>query len=171
MEKLSRVKDAPVDGSDEMDYHTMREAQVKHFQDMGGAALLGDDGLKLDQLLPTPKLRGKIIVVNGTVKDLVSDDELRRFPVEMHAYYPHELETVVRIEHRHDVVGTYSDFSEARVAIVRVSIIDWPNKRLLYRTDFRGTRPPDTVLGSGGPYYGSSPLPEAYQWLLALPRE
>jgi hypothetical protein len=93
--------------------------------------------------LTTPKLHGKILVVNLAMRAV--DDLFHELPSERRASVPEEVGVVVWMNcYTLDTVH-YSGPLTASQEQCEVTMIDWPARLIRYRMELAGETPPDTV--------------------------
>ncbi|HMF16949.1 MAG TPA: hypothetical protein VKE98_07060 [Gemmataceae bacterium] len=118
-------------------------------------------------------IKGKILIINK--KDKTVDDELfYRLPAADRAASPEEVGTVILVSWGKELAGFYSnnrgDGGGGYVHKCEVTIIDQSISTVIYRRWFNGSLPPLKSTGSGD-RYGSRPVQEIVDYLVALPRE
>jgi hypothetical protein len=99
-------------------------------------------GYPFNQQVTTPKLQGKILVVNLVTRAV--DELFHELPSDRRANVPEEVGVVVWM----DCDTNTFHYTEPAVWVqehCEVSMIDWSARLIRYQTEFAGASPPDTI--------------------------
>ncbi len=97
----------------------------------------------LDQEITTPKLHGRILVVNPVTQAV--DELFHELPSDRRANVPEEVGVVVWMNCYTLNTFHYSGWLTAQQEQCEVSMIDWSARLIRYRMELAGEAPPDTV--------------------------
>lgn len=95
------------------------------------------------QEITTPKLHGRILVVNLVERTV--DELFHELPSELRAKVPEEVGVVVWMNCYTLNTVHYSGPLAASQEQCEVTMIDWPTRLIRYRMELAGETPPDTV--------------------------